>query len=48
MIKLLQVELKKILKRKSIYMIWTLMLIFCLLNNILYYTDMMKMVIINI
>ena len=39
MLKLLQVELKKILRRKSIYMIWTLMLIFCLLNNILYYTD---------
>lgn len=39
MIKLLQVELKKILKRKSIYIIWGLMLIFCVLNNILYYTD---------
>ena len=39
MIKLLQVELKKILKRKSIYIIWGLMLIFCLLNNILYWTD---------
>lgn len=39
MIKLVQIELEKILKRKSIYIIWGLMLIFCLLNNILYYTD---------
>ena len=39
MIKLLQVELHKIFKRKSIYVIWGIMLIFCLLNNILYYTD---------
>ena len=39
MIRLLQVELKKILKRKSIYIIWILMLIFCLLNNILFFTD---------
>ena len=39
MIRLLEVELKKILKRKSIYIIWILMLIFCLLNNILFFTD---------
>ena len=39
MIRLLQVELKKIFKKKSIYIIWGLMLIFCLLNNILYWTD---------
>ena len=39
MIKLLNVELKKIFKRKSIYIIWGLMLIFCILNNILYRTD---------
>lgn len=39
MLNLLQVELKKISKRKSIYIIWGLMLIFCLLNNILYKKD---------
>lgn len=39
MIKLLGVELKKIFKHKSIYIVWGLMLIFCLLNNILYFTD---------
>lgn len=39
MIRLLQVELKKLLKRKNIYIIWILMLIFCLLNNILFFTD---------
>ena len=37
--KLLLVELKKIYKKRSIYIIWGLMLIFCLLNNVLYYTD---------
>lgn len=39
MIKLLEIELKKIFKHKSIYIVWGLMLIFCLLNNILYFTD---------
>ena len=39
MIRLLQVELKKIFKKKSIYIIWGLMFSFCLLNNILYWTD---------
>ena len=39
MINLLQTELKKIFKRKCIYIIWGLMLIFCLINNILYKTD---------
>ena len=39
LIKLLEVELKKIFKHKSIYIVWTLMLTFCLLNNILYFTD---------
>ena len=39
MIKLLEVELKKIFKHKSIYIVWCLMFIFCLLNNVLYFTD---------
>lgn len=39
MLNLLQVELSKILKRRSIYIIWGLMLIFCLLNNFLYLKD---------
>lgn len=39
MIKLVVVELKKIFKKKSIYVIWGLMFGFCLLNNILYYRD---------
>ena len=39
MTNLLQVELKKIFKKKSIYILWSLMLLFCLLNNILYFTD---------
>lgn len=39
MLNLLQVELSKILKKRSIYIIWGLMLIFCLLNNFLYLKD---------
>ena len=39
MIPLLQVELKKIFTKKSIYIIWGLMLIFCFLNNFLYWKD---------
>ena len=39
MLNLLQVELKKILRRKSIYIIWTLMILFCFLNNYLYFKD---------
>ena len=32
MLNLLQVELSKILKKRSIYIIWGLMIIFCFLN----------------
>lgn len=39
MLTLIKVELKKIFNKKSIYIIWGLMVIFCLLNNILYKTD---------
>ena len=39
MIKLTIIELKKLFHKKSIYVIMFLMLIFCLLNNILYYLD---------
>lgn len=39
MYRLLRVELKKIFYHKSIYIVWILMLMFCLLNNILYKTD---------
>mgnify|MGYP003293573317 CR=1 FL=1 len=39
MLQLIKVELKKIFHKKSIYVIWGLMTIFCLLNNILYKID---------
>lgn len=39
MIKLIKIELKKIFHKKGIYIIWLLLLIFCLINNVLYKTD---------
>ena len=39
MIKLIIIELTKIFHKKFIYVVLSLMLIFCLLNNILYYLD---------
>ena len=39
MFKLVLIELKKILRKKSIYVMLFIMLLFCFLNNILYYTD---------
>lgn len=39
MLRLLRVELKKIFSKKSIYVIWSLMFLFCILNNVLFYTD---------
>ena len=37
--KVILMELKKVFKRKSIYVIWGLMLIFCFFNNFLYWRD---------
>lgn len=37
--KLIFIELKKVFHKKSIYVIYGLMVIFCLLNNILYWMD---------
>lgn len=39
MLTLIKVELKKIFHKKSVYIIWGFMIIFCLFNNILYKTD---------
>ncbi len=39
MFKLINIELKKVLKHKSIYIIFFIMLLFCLLNNVLYKND---------
>ena len=39
MIKLIIIELTKIFHKKFIYVVLSLMLLFCLLNNILYYLD---------
>ncbi len=39
MIKLIKIELKKILHKKSLTIILGIMVIFCLLNNILYWLD---------
>ena len=37
--RLLKIEIKKVFKRKSIYVIWILMLLFCFVNNFLYWRD---------
>lgn len=37
--RLLKIEIKKVFKRKSIYVIWALMLLFCFVNNFLYWRD---------
>ena len=39
MLKLINIELIKIFHKKSIYIILTIMLLFCILNNYLYYKD---------
>ena len=39
MIKLINIELKKIFKHKSIYVVLLIIFLFCLLNNILYKVD---------
>ena len=39
MFKLIKIELKKILFRKSVFVIMFIMLLFNLLNNVLFYTD---------
>ena len=39
MIKLIIIELKKIFHKKGIYIVWILLFIFCLINNILYKID---------
>lgn len=39
MLKLISIELKKIFKKKSIYIMMIIMFLFNLLNNILFYTD---------
>lgn len=39
MIKLITIEFKKILHKKSLFVVLGLMVIFCFLNNILYWTD---------
>lgn len=39
MLKLIEVELKKIFSKKSIYIVWGLMFLFCILNNVLFFTD---------
>ena len=39
MIRLIQTELTKIFHKKSIYIIWLMIFLFCLLNNILYKKD---------
>ena len=39
MLKLISIELKKLFHKKSIYIIFFLMTIFCILNNVLYYKD---------
>lgn len=37
--RLLWGELRKVFSKKSIYVIWSLMFLFCILNNVLFYTD---------
>ena len=37
--RLLKIEIKKVFKRKSIYVIWILMLLFCFVNSFLYWRD---------
>ena len=39
MLKLIFIEIKKILSKRSIYVVFLLMLLFCILNNILYKLD---------
>lgn len=39
MFRLLKFELIKAFSKKSIYVIWSLMFLFCILNNVLFYTD---------
>ena len=37
--RLMKIEVKKVFKRKSIYVIWGLMLLFCFVNSFLYFRD---------
>lgn len=39
MIRLIKTECLKIFHKKSLFIIWTIMFIFCFLNNLLYYMD---------
>ena len=39
MLKLISIELKKVFKKKSIFVMMIIMLLFNLLNNILFYID---------
>ena len=37
--RLMKIEVKKVFKRKSVYVIWGLMLLFCFVNSFLYFRD---------